>query len=112
MALTALALNCTLKSAKDESNTEVLLGQLLEALAEHDVSGEIVRVVDHDVAPGVTSNEGPGDDWPALRRRVLDADILVLDAPPDAIASQTRLVGSNAAHLARLLQANPYPPSS
>lgn len=33
-----------------------------------------------------------------------------LEAPPDAVSSQTNLVASNAAHLARLLQANPYPP--
>ncbi len=77
----ALALNCTLKASPAPSSCEVLLGQVLAALGEHGVSGEIVRVADHDVRPGVTSDEGPGDDWPALRRRVLDADILVLGTP-------------------------------
>ncbi len=30
---------------------------------------------------GVSSDEGEGDDWPGLRRRILDADILVLGTP-------------------------------
>lgn len=62
MALSALALNCTLKSTGDESSTEVLLRQLLEAFEQHDVTGDVVRVVDHDVRPGITSDEGDGDE--------------------------------------------------
>jgi multimeric flavodoxin WrbA len=54
---------------------------VLEALARHGVGGEIVRVADHDVKPGVTSDEGPGAAWPELRRRVLAADILVVGTP-------------------------------
>lgn len=77
----ALALNCTLKPAPAESSCELLLSQLLEQLAEHDVSGEIVRAVDLNIKPGVTSDEGEGDDWPALRQRILDADIFVLGTP-------------------------------
>ena len=38
-------------------------------------------MVDHDVAPGVTSDEGAGDAWPAIRRRMLDAEILVVGTP-------------------------------
>jgi multimeric flavodoxin WrbA len=79
--LKALAINCTLKSAPAESSCELLLTELLERLAEHDVSGEIVRAVDLEIKPGVTSDEGEGDDWPALRQRVLDADIFVLGTP-------------------------------
>lgn len=80
-SLKALALNCTLKASPAESSCELLLSQILEALAEHDVEGETVRVVDLDVKPGVSSDEGEGDDWPSLRRRILDADILVLGTP-------------------------------
>lgn len=81
MALTALALNCTLKRGPERSSTDKLLGEVLEALAEHGVSGEVVRVVDHDVKPGVTSDEGDGDAWPAIRRKIVAADILVLGTP-------------------------------
>lgn len=79
--LKAIALNCTLKSSPGASSTGKLLGEVLEALAEHDVTGEIVRIADFDVRPGVTSNEGPGDEWPGLRTLVLDADILVMGTP-------------------------------
>ena len=81
--LKVLAFNCSLKSARDEepSSTDVLLKQMLEALAEHGATGEIVRVVDHNIKPGVTSDEGEGDAWPALRRRVVEADILIIGTP-------------------------------
>jgi multimeric flavodoxin WrbA len=81
MALKALALNCTLKAGKAESSTEKLLTELLDELGGHDVQGEIVRVADFNIKPGVTSDEGPGDDWPALRSRVIAADILIIGTP-------------------------------
>src|SRR5262245_34472613 len=82
-SLQALAFNCSTKSArsKDKSSTDVLLGQLLDALAEHGVDGEIIRAVDHNIKPGVSSNEGRGDDWPALRRRIIASDILIIGSP-------------------------------
>jgi multimeric flavodoxin WrbA len=81
MALRALALNCTLKPSPAPSSTDRMIGVLAEALAEHDVVTDTVRVVDHDVRPGVESDEGDGDAWPEIRRRVVDADILVLATP-------------------------------
>jgi multimeric flavodoxin WrbA len=77
----ALAINCTLKPSPAESSCELLLSELLAQLGEHGVEGEIVRAVDLNIKPGVTSDEGEGDDWPALRRRILDADIFVLGTP-------------------------------
>lgn len=81
MTLTALVLNCTLKPAPAPSSTEKLAGEVLEALAEHGVTGHQVRVVDADVRPGVEKDMGSGDEWPAIRERVLAADILVLASP-------------------------------
>jgi hypothetical protein len=40
----------------------LLLSELLEALADHQVHGEIVRVVDLNIKAGVSSDEGDGDD--------------------------------------------------
>jgi multimeric flavodoxin WrbA len=77
----ALAVNCTLKRSPAESSCELLLGELLDEMGKHGVEGEIVRLVDLDIKPGVTSDEGQGDDWPALRRRILDADIFGLGTP-------------------------------
>ncbi len=79
--LTALALSCTLKPSPTDSSTDLLCRQVLDALSGHGVEGSLVRVVDHDVRPGVTSDEGDGDEWPQLRQRVVDADILVLGTP-------------------------------
>lgn len=81
--LKVLAFNCTLKSARgrEKSSTQVLLEQLMDALKEHGASGDIVRTVDHNIKPGVKSDEGKSDDWPALRRRVVNADILVMGTP-------------------------------
>lgn len=83
MALTAFALNCSLKtSAADEkSSTDRLLRDTLDALARFDVGGEIVRAADHDIKPGVSSDEGEGDIWPELRRRIVAADIFILGTP-------------------------------
>ena len=79
--LTALALNCTLSPSPAASSTELLAQQVLDQLAEHGVSGSQVRIVDHDVRPGVEMDMGEGDEWPAIREKVMAADILVLATP-------------------------------
>jgi multimeric flavodoxin WrbA len=79
--LSALVLCTTLTPSPDRSSSHLLGQQVLDALKEHDVTGEIVRVVDHDVRPGVELDMGGGDEWPALRRKMLDADILVIATP-------------------------------
>ena len=80
-SLTALAITCTLKPSPAESSSDLLASQLLSALAEHGVVGETVRAVDVAISPGVEADMGGGDEWPSLRRKVLDADILVLVTP-------------------------------
>lgn len=78
----ALCLNCTLKRSPDASNTEALAGVVLDALAAEGVETEMLRVVDHRVEPGVVSEAVTDDDaWPALRERVLAADILLVATP-------------------------------
>lgn len=82
MTLSALAINCTLKAGNGElSSTELMLSQILATLGRHGVDSRTVRAVDHDIKPGVTSDEGDGDAWPAIRESVLAADILVLGTP-------------------------------
>lgn len=81
MTLNAIALNCTLKSGGEDSSTDKILKELLAELKKHGVAGEIIRLADHDVKPGVTSDEGPGDAWPAIREKILDAQILVIGTP-------------------------------
>jgi multimeric flavodoxin WrbA len=79
--LTALALVCTLSPSPAESSSELIARQLLGELARHDVTGSIVRVVDHDVKPGVELDMGPGDAWPQIRAQMISADILIISTP-------------------------------
>lgn len=83
MTLTACAINCSLApSGKRDSSTDAMIAVLREAFAKHDVTvGEPIRIADHDVMPGVSSDEGKGDDWPKIRKQILAADILVFGTP-------------------------------
>lgn len=79
--LHALVLNCTLKPSPAESSTELLATEIIAQLEKQEVTSELVRVVDHDVKFGVSTDEGNGDAWPALRQKMLAADILVMATP-------------------------------
>lgn len=78
---TALALNCTLQRSPAASSTQRMIDEILAELRTEGIDGDTVRVVDHDVLPGVSADEGEGDAWPALRARVMAADVLVLATP-------------------------------
>ena len=80
-ALSAFGMNCTLKSGPKRSSTQKLLDQILHAMTKYDVEVSSVRVADHNVKTGVKADEGEGDEWPALRRSVLKANILVMASP-------------------------------
>ncbi|MEU4221343.1 flavodoxin family protein [Actinoplanes sp. NPDC026623] len=77
----ALIINCTLKPAPEPSNTEALAQVVAEALEKLGVTVDWVRAVDHDIKPGVESDMGPGDDWPAIRAKILAARILIVATP-------------------------------
>ncbi|TKV61398.1 NAD(P)H-dependent oxidoreductase [Nakamurella flava] len=80
--LSALALVCSLKPSPAPSSSELLASQVLDALTGHGVTtAGVVRVVDHDVKPGVELDMGAGDAWPGIRAQLMAADILVLATP-------------------------------
>lgn len=81
--LRVIALNGTLKTsvADEASSTDKMLQLVLDAMKPLGASGDIVRLADHDIKPGVTSDEGEGDAWPAIRERVLAADVVILGTP-------------------------------
>jgi multimeric flavodoxin WrbA len=59
-----------------------MIGVVAGHLKEHDVElVETIRITEHNILPGVTSDEGPGDDWPGVRRRILAADIFIFGTP-------------------------------
>lgn len=78
-ALRALVLVCSLSPSPASSSSELLASQLTEQMKGVDTT--VVRVVDHDIAPGVELDMGGGDQWPQIRRQLMDADILVLATP-------------------------------
>jgi len=77
----ALFLNCTLKKSPEPSNGEMLASVVRESLEQEGVETESIRLVDLDIAPGVTSDEGEGDEWPRVHEALLDAAILVVVTP-------------------------------
>jgi multimeric flavodoxin WrbA len=79
--LRALALVCSLKPTPAPSSSDLMARQVLEELAKHGVTGDVVRVVDHDVKPGVEVDMGEGDAWPAIREQMMAADILIVSTP-------------------------------
>lgn len=81
MSMQAFGLNCTLKSGDAASSAQRLLDQVLDAMADYGVHTSSARVADFDVRPGVRADEGDGDQWPALRKRIMDAQILVVATP-------------------------------
>lgn len=80
-ALHAVALCCTLSPSPAESSSQLLAEQVCAQLSRHDCACELIRLVDHDIRPGVAVDMGHGDEWPEIRRRILAADILVFATP-------------------------------
>jgi multimeric flavodoxin WrbA len=82
MGLKAIALNATLKTSGGEpSSTDRMLSLIAEAMAKDGVETETIRLADFNIKPGVTSDEGEGDDWPSIRQKILEANILILGTP-------------------------------
>lgn len=83
MPVTAIAINCSLKpSGGKPSSTDAMIKVIADEFAKHDVKvTETIRLADHDVKPGVESDMGEGDAWPAIRTKILAADILIFGTP-------------------------------
>jgi multimeric flavodoxin WrbA len=115
-ALTAFALNCSLKASKasEKSSTDKMIEDLFAALGRHGVTGTVERAADFNIKPGVLSDEGEGDEWPGLRERILAADIFILGTPiwlgqPSSIAK--RVVERMDAFLSETDEKSRMPPS-
>ena len=91
--LSALALVCTLTPSPEPSSSELMARHILDELEQQGVRTSSLRIVDHEVKRGVQVDMGNGDEWPAIRERILAADIVVLATPiwmghPCSIAQQ------------------------
>ena len=79
--LSYFGISCTLKPSPARSSSVLLLDEIARRLDDAGCTGSTERVTDHDVRFGVTSDEGDGDGWPALRARILAADLFVGTTP-------------------------------
>jgi multimeric flavodoxin WrbA len=83
--LSAICINTTLKKSPEMSHTEGLMDVSAEIMRRQEVSVDMIRAVDFDIAPGVwpdmTEHGWDTDDWPSICARVMAADILVIGTP-------------------------------
>ena len=79
--LRALGLVCTLKPGDAPSSSQLITEQIFTELRKCDVVCEMVRCVNVDIAPGVQTDMGDGDQWPDVRKQLLAADIVILATP-------------------------------
>lgn len=83
--LRALYINCTLNPSPQHSHTQTLIDRSAAVMRAEGVGVDLLRAVDHDIAPGVspdmTEHGWAADEWPSVFERVTEADILVLATP-------------------------------
>lgn len=81
MELKAVLLNCTIKKSPAVSNTQALMDKAIAILEQQGVECETVRVVDHNIPFGVSSDMGDGDEWPTILEKIIGADIVIVGTP-------------------------------
>ncbi|MGI0107004.1 flavodoxin family protein [Salinimicrobium sp. WS361] len=81
MSLKAIFLNCTLKKSPETSNTSAFIKQAEKIFTDLEVETEEIRVIDHNIKFGNTSDEGEGDDWPKILKKIKESDIMILATP-------------------------------
>jgi multimeric flavodoxin WrbA len=89
----ALILNCSLKPSPEPSNTAALAKVVADALREKEVEVDEIRLVDHEIKPGVETDMGEGDEWPSIHEAIMAAEILIVATPtwiarPSSIAQR------------------------
>ena len=77
----AVVLNCTLKPSPKTSSTEALARVVMGELQAGGADVELIRLVDLNIKPGVSGDEGDGDDWPLVDRKLKGADIVIFATP-------------------------------
>ncbi len=77
----AVVLNCSLKKSTEQSNTQLLADVVIAALERYDVQSQVFRLADLAIMPGVETDMGQGDGWPAVHDAILAAEILIVATP-------------------------------
>lgn len=83
--LKAVFINGTLTKSPGKSHTQLLIDISEGIMRKQGVETQIIRAVDHTIAPGVypdmTKHGWQDDEWPALFKDIIAADILILAGP-------------------------------
>lgn len=79
--LKAVTLICTLKRSPEKSSADKLAHDLAKEFEAQGVTTEFIRLVDHVIKPGVEVDMKNGDEWPMIRQKIMDADILIMATP-------------------------------
>jgi multimeric flavodoxin WrbA len=79
--LKAVFLLATLKPKGEFSHTEVLCRLLIENFEKYNVESEVIHLNEYVIKPGIETEVPGGDDWPAILKKVLAADILIFATP-------------------------------
>jgi multimeric flavodoxin WrbA len=79
--LSAVALVCSLKRSPAPSSSALIAEHVCEQLRSGGVKTESLRCVDYAISPGVEADMGDGDEWPKIRQKLLESDIVVLATP-------------------------------
>jgi len=83
--LKAIIFNGTLTKSPEPSHTDKLIKISTDIMQKHGVDVELIRTIDHDIAPGtwpdMRKRGWPNDEWPSIYKRVQTADILILAGP-------------------------------
>lgn len=81
--LKAVFLNCSIKTDKKQSHTQLLMNRAAGIMEAEGVAVEHVYALDHDIAFGMIKDGAPDqkDDWPQIQKKILGADILVIGSP-------------------------------
>jgi multimeric flavodoxin WrbA len=82
--LKALFINCSIKSDRAQSHTQLLMDKAAAIMTAEGVEVEQIYARDHAIAFGMIkdgADEGVADEWPAIQAKILAADILVIGTP-------------------------------
>ena len=84
-AIHELYVNTSLKKRPENSHTQLLINASAAILKSQGVTIDHLHLAEHAVAPGIypdmTEHGWDKDEWPALWKRVLRADILIVGTP-------------------------------
>lgn len=83
--LKAIYFNGTLTKSPAKSHTDLIIQSSRDLMEKHGIQTELIRTVDHDIAPGVypdmREKGWANDEWPEIYKKVQAADIIVIAGP-------------------------------